>query len=150
SVSRQACGAAAWITVAHALAGLQALDGRKAVVLLSEDLPAPDEVSGLAIAKTAARAAAAIYQTAICRTSGGARAFSESNGGACGVDLERVLRETAAYYVLGVNAAGSARLTVSLRRPELTLRSRAEPMSLPARYAFLAPRPSADSMREAM
>ncbi|MBS1855869.1 MAG: hypothetical protein JST11_10930 [Acidobacteria bacterium] len=123
-ISRQTCAVAAWTAVGYALGGLAPFHGRKSVVLLSGDLPQPSVNAAAEIARRAATAMAALYQESPSRPS-----FAESTGGAAGAAPGRVAAETAAYYVLAFPGKPAA-IEVRVRRPGITLRTRALPAGL--------------------
>jgi hypothetical protein len=124
SISREACAAAAWTAVGYAVNGLATLSGRKAVVLMSGELRSPTGNSGAAIQRIAADSMTAIYTVSAAPS-----IFAGATSGASGVDLDQVLAETAAYYVLAFPSAGKD-VQVKVLRPGLTLRVRATPAGL--------------------
>ena len=132
SLARTACSMAAWSTVTHVLTGLHEIEGRKAVVLLSGDLPAPS--AGPMLSRLAAQAATAIYAT-----SQSAPMLAESAGGEAGVSVATVLEREQSYYVLAFTGESGNEIRVSLRRPGMTLRTRSQSIRQSARSDFPAP-----------
>jgi hypothetical protein len=132
NVTGQVCSTAAWSTVTHALTGVHEMEGRKAVVLVSGDLPAPS--AGAVMTNLAAQACAAIYQTSRI-----APMLAESTGGEAGVSVDSVLDREQSYYILGFTGETGNNLRISLRRPGLTLHTRTRSISSPARFDFPAP-----------
>jgi len=133
SVPAASCATAAWTAVTFALTGLEGLEGRKAVVLMSGDLPSPTGNAAAGIKRLAAAAMTAIYQV-----SAAAPALADATGGAAGVDLERVAAETASHYLLAFPSEGGE-VQVKVRRPGLTVRARGVPAGPPLRIMFPAP-----------
>ncbi len=138
SVAPASCSTAAWSAVTFALTGLEPVAGRKTIVLVSGDLHAPTGNAAAGIERLAAATMTAIYQV-----SAAAPLLATSTGGAAGVTLERVLSETASYYVLAFEASAGD-VQVKVRPPDLTVRVRQAPTGLPPRTAFPAP----DVLRE--
>ena len=145
TTSHNSCAGAAWTTVSYALNGLKSLEGRKALVLMSGDLPAPGGLAGREIAQLAAQSATAIYQA-----SAAAPMLSEATGGAAGVDLDRAVEEQRTFYALAFAGGGGRELAVKLRRPGLILRTRTAAIGRPPRFDFPAPRTPSDLLQEAM
>jgi len=139
-----ACATAAWTTVANALTGLASLPGRKALLLMSGDLRSPAGNAAAQIERLAAASMTAIYQSSAAETQ-----FAAFTGGAAGVDLDHVIAETAAYYLLAVQAPGRE-VQVHVRRPGVTLRARRETALPSPPSSFPAPDDAEDAVIAAL
>jgi hypothetical protein len=142
--SPQTCATAAWSAVSYAVTGLAYIRGRKTIVLLADNVPAPGGNAASAIEHFAGGSMTAIYETAAS-----APIFAATTAGDAGITLDRVSQETRFFYVLAVPVAPGA-IDVKVRRPGVTLRSRRRSSDPPVPAGMAEPPVDAEALQAAL
>ncbi len=159
NVTERTAAGAAWLTLNHALQGLQHFGGRKFVVLFSQNMrtTAIGDFTAASLLEDANSAMATVYGVNPSRPQpAGASPQAQSpleklavaTGGAFDTDLTQVLQAEQNFYVLGFQEpppdsplprAWNDPPVLTVRRPGITLRARSRVLTLPAQQDFPAP-----------
>lgn len=162
NVTERTASGATWLTLHHAIEGLEGIRGRKFIVLFSENLSATgthDAAAG-SLFSDAGAAMAAVYAidlrdprgplpaAAASKTQSPLEKLTSLTGGLFGTDLAHVLQAEDSFYVAGyeepvaeytVVRTWDDQPLITVRRAGVTLRTRSRALTAEARQEFPAP-----------
>jgi VWFA-related protein len=171
NVTERTAAGAGWLTLSHALQGLQQLRGRKFVVLFSQHLRAAviDSFNAASLLEDANSAMATVYGVnpggpvppgASQQAQSPLEKLAVATGGAFDTDFFHVLQAEQSFYVLAFEeppppnsplpSAWNDPPLLTVRRPGITLRPRSRVLALATQEDFPAPTDRPLQIRRAM